>query len=195
MQWHSCPNPATTQPRHDAAGRDSTGCDAAWVNSRRRLARAHARSALPVCLMLDGLDVGLERVGSVDCLNGRDGELRHFGGRPCSVVRTRLHDGPEQHGDILSFWRSVGDQHWVYDDVWDLEFGSGLDERSNGVEKGNVVDVLKERVVVEKVNVDGNDDESDEGIENVIVVHVEDVEAHPVCGSVASRAFGSSRRS
>ena len=45
------------------------------------------------------------------------------------------------------------------------------------MEKGNVVDVVKECVVVEKGNVDGvNDDESAEGIEIVIVVHVEDVE-------------------
>ena len=41
------------------------------------------------------------------------------------------------------------------------------------MEKGNVVDVVKECVVVEKGNVDGvNDDESAEGIEIVIVVHV-----------------------
>ena len=65
----------------------------------------------------------------MDCLSVKDGELRHFGGRPCSVVRTRLHDGPEQHGDVWSVWGSGGDQHWVYDDVWDWEFGSALVEK------------------------------------------------------------------
>ena len=45
------------------------------------------------------------------------------------------------------------------------------------MEKGNVADVVKECVVVEKGNVDDvNDDESAEGIEIVIAVDVEDVE-------------------
>ena len=63
------------------------------------------------------------------------------------------------------------------DDVWDVKIGHGLVDGMNGVERGNVVDVVKEYVVVESGIVDGvNDDESAAKIEIVIVVHVEDVE-------------------
>ena len=63
------------------------------------------------------------------------------------------------------------------DDVWDVKIGHGLGDVMVGVEKGNVVDVVKEYVEVESGIVDGvNDDESAAKIEIVIVVHVEDVE-------------------
>ena len=109
-----------------------------------------------------------------DCLNVKDGELQHFGGRQCSVVRTRLHAGLEQHGDVWFVWENVGDRHWVCGDVWDLECGHGLVEEVNGVEKENGVDVVRECVVVEPGNADGgSDDESAAEIEIVIVVRVE----------------------
>ena len=58
-----------------------------------------------------------------------------------------------------------------------MKIGHGLGDVMDGVEKGNVVDVVKEYVVVESGIVDGvNDDESAAKIEIVIVVHVEDVE-------------------
>ena len=63
------------------------------------------------------------------------------------------------------------------DGVWDVKIGHGLVDGMNGVEKGNVFDVVKEYVVVESGIVDGvNDDESAAKIEIGIGVHVEDME-------------------
>ena len=63
------------------------------------------------------------------------------------------------------------------------------------MEKGNVVDVVKEYVVVEKGNVDDvNDDESAEGIEIVIVVDVEDVEVASNVGWIVNDVDVGERR-
>ena len=63
------------------------------------------------------------------------------------------------------------------DGVWDVKIGHGLVDGMNGVERGNVFDVVKEYVVVESGIVDGvNDDESAAKIGSAIGVHVEDVE-------------------
>ena len=61
--------------------------------------------------------------------------------------------------------------------------------------KGNVADVVKECVVVEKGNVDDvNDDESAEGIEIVIVVDVEDVEVASNVGWIVNDVDVGERR-
>ena len=58
-----------------------------------------------------------------------------------------------------------------------MKIGHGLVDGMNGVEKGNVFDVVKEYVVVESGIVDGvNDGESAAKIGIGIGVHVEDVE-------------------
>ena len=66
-----------------------------------------------------------------------------------------MHAVLEQPGDVWCVWENVGDQHWVCGGVWDVKIGHGLVDGMNGVEKVNVVYVVKEYVVVEPGNVDG----------------------------------------
>ena len=66
---------------------------------------------------------------------------------------------------------------WVYGDASDDDGRIAPNVEWGVVEEWNVVVVVEECVVVEKVNVDGgNGDTSDEGNEIVTFVHVEDVE-------------------
>ena len=66
-----------------------------------------------------------------------------------------------------SFWGSDGGQHWVHDDVSDVESESAPDWKWSVVEKENVVGVVEECTVVVRVNDGGGiGDEGAEETEN-----------------------------
>ena len=102
---------------------------------------------------------------------------RHFEGRLYLAVTTELHDVQECHDGEVPFEVNGVGLRWVYGDASDDDGRIAPNVEWGVVEEWNVVVVVEECVVVEKVNVDGgNGDTSDEGNEIVTFVHVEDVE-------------------